>query len=499
MRVLIRHAACAVVIGAAFTLLRAQPQSDDPAVSYQRAIKLFEQAEYFEAMSQFEVAARTGEGDLATRARKGKIRSALRIAEFESAWRDAESLTSGGTVDSETRTLHGDALWGMGLFDEAEVAYRDALAMEMDQSRARLGLGRALASRSRLDQGLPEVLAGLALAPRDPELHAVAGSLYERLNRYEEAARSYEAYAALLQPSEKAAVITARSRAQFLRSFGDKVPLATTSADALELHVVPFKLIKNKVVVQGRINDRQLDFVLDTGAERTGISRETARRIGATPVTATVTAGVGGAGWRRVVLARAETVDVGSLRVRNVPLSVRDPAFGGSPRWQGESLSPLALGFSVIVDYRQRQVTLARELPVSASDARLPMRFHRLPVVRGTLNSKYPASFVVDTGGELISISSETANALEMPVPARRIRLRVFGLGGLDETAFLLPGVDLDFEDIEYRKVGLAVLNLRAPSVLLGFQVGGIVGHKLLGGYRVAIDVARSELRLDKQ
>jgi hypothetical protein len=42
------------------------------------------------------------------------------------------------------------------------------------------------------------------------------------------------------------------------------------------------------------------------------------------------------------------------------------------------------------------------------------------------------------------------------------------------------------------------VLNLRAPSVLLGFQVGGIVGHKFLGDYRVALDFARSELRMTR-
>ena len=113
------------------------------------------------------------------------------------------------------------------------------------------------------------------------------------------------------------------------------------------------------------------------------------------------------------------------------------------------------------------------------------------------LNSKHPAYFVVDTGGELISISAETALSLAMP-PVRRIPLRVYGMSGVDENAFLLPGVNLDFEEIEYRNVGLAVLNLRAPSVLLGFQLGGIVGHRFLSDYRVSMDVGRSELRLEK-
>jgi hypothetical protein len=40
------------------------------------------------------------------------------------------------------------------------------------------------------------------------------------------------------------------------------------------------------------------------------------------------------------------------------------------------------------------------------------------------------------------------------------------------------------------------VLNLRAPSVLLGYEVGGILGYRLLGKYRVEIDLQRSRLRL---
>ena len=82
--------------------------------------------------------------------------------------------------------------------------------------------------------------------------------------------------------------------------------------------------------------------------------------------------------------------------------------------------------------------------------------------------------------------------------PPRRIPLRVHGMSGMDADAYLLTGVNVDFDEIEYRNVGLAVLNLRAPSVLLGFQVGGIVGHWFLGGYRVSLDMDRSEVRLEK-
>jgi len=125
------------------------------------------------------------------------------------------------------------------------------------------------------------------------------------------------------------------------------------------------------------------------------------------------------------------------------------------------------------------------------------MRMHRLAMVRGMLNENHPTYFVVDTGGEVISISSDTADALP-PSPYRRIPLRVWGTSGWDRDAFLMPGLNLDFDRIEYRNVPLVVLNLRAPSLLLGFQLGGIVGHKFLASYRVTMDLAASELRLQK-
>ena len=55
-----------------------------------------------------------------------------------------------------------------------------------------------------------------------------------------------------------------------------------------------------------------------------------------------------------------------------------------------------------------------------------------------------------------------------------------------------MPSVDLAFDEIKFHNIPVVVLNLRAPSVLLGFQLGGIVGHKFLSQYRVSIDLNRS-------
>jgi predicted aspartyl protease len=126
----------------------------------------------------------------------------------------------------------------------------------------------------------------------------------------------------------------------------------------------------------------------------------------------------------------------------------------------------------------------------------LPLRVYRLATVRGLVNGT-PASFVVDTGGQWISISRATAAQMSAPGPSRHIPLKVYGTSGWDKDAFLMPNVDLAFDALHLASTPVVVLNLSAPSELLGFQVGGIVGHSFLSKYRVTFDLQRSILALD--
>ena len=107
------------------------------------------------------------------RARKGKIRAGLRIAEFELARVEAETLVGDAPQDAEAQTLLGDAMWANGLFDESDAAYREAIALAPESSRAHFGLARSMTSRSQLEEALKEALPVAAAAPQDPEIHAL--------------------------------------------------------------------------------------------------------------------------------------------------------------------------------------------------------------------------------------------------------------------------------------------------------------------------------------
>jgi predicted aspartyl protease len=316
------------------------------------------------------------------------------------------------------------------------------------------------------------------------------------MHKYEEAAAAYSNYVNLLPNKDKSEKAEwARAEIRFLRSFGQRLPFDMDPGSPDETYSVDFRLVKEKIVIRAKVNgSAPQDFVVDTGAESTVLTRPTTERLGVVPITYTLSAGVGDIGLRGLQLARIDSLEVGGLRVRNVPVLVKSPPLRDIPQRETESLSPLALGFSMIIDYKTHRLTFGRHLPQETSDFELPLRLYRLATVRGSAGG-YAANFVVDTGGEVISISHATANAIAKP-DARRIPLKVWGTSGWEKDAFLLPGVDLSFDAIQYKNFPVVVLNLDAPSVLLGFQLGGIVGAQFLKNYRVTIDLEHSLLRL---
>jgi hypothetical protein len=119
--------------------------------------------------------------------------------------------------------------------------------------------------------------------------------------------------------------------------------------------------------------------------------------------------------------------------------------------------------------------------------------------VRGVINGASPAGFVVDTGGVATSVNASVASRVPPSEDARRVPVRVYGMAGWDRGAFLMPFVDIDFgPNVGVNRSSVVVLNLDAPSALLGFQLGGIIGHQFLSRYEVSIDLERSIVGLRK-
>lgn len=493
-------AASILVVAAATLVIRADvtPSSQASEIQLQLGDLLFSEGKFVDSLDAYRNALKTAPSDSVRRPRMGVIASALRVAEFGLARDEAEKLYRADPTGPESMTLYGDALWSSGLFMEAEGKYKDALAAAPELARGHHGMAKALAAKSQLLDAMNEAQAALRLSPRDLEIHHTVGTIFERQHKYEEAAAAYSNYVNLLPNKDRSEKADwSRAEIRFLRSFGQRVPFEADAGTDDKLYTVDFRLVNEKVVVRAKVNDAAAqDFVVDTGSENTVITRPTAQRLGITPVTYTLSAGVGRVGLRGLQLARIDTLELGSLKLRNVPCLIKNPPLRDIPIKETEGLSPLALGYSMVIDYKTHKLTFGKHLPDEPKDFELPLRMHRLATVRGTVDGNRQANFVVDTGGEVISISQATATSLRKPETGRRIALKVYGTSGWDPDAFLMPGVDLLFDTIAYKNFPVVVLNLNAPSALLGFELGGIVGHKFLSKYRVGIDIERSVLRL---
>jgi predicted aspartyl protease/Tfp pilus assembly protein PilF len=499
MRSGFRVVAASAIIVAASLMIHADSQVLSQAGDIQLRLgrMLFDQGQYPEALDAYRNAVTSEDSTVVRQARAGLIQSALRVAEFVSARTEANVLLKMAPRDPDVLALYADSLWASGLFEQAEEQYREALSLAPELARGRHGMARAFLAQSKLDEAMNQAQAALRLSPRDLEIHHTVGAIYERMHKYEEAAAAYGNYVNLLPNKDRSDKAEwARAEIRFLRSFGQRLPFdMDPGADAL-IYTVDFKLEKEKIVVRARVNGSGAqDFVVDTGAESTVLTRPTVQRLNILPVTYTLSAGVGDVGLRGLQLARIDSLEIGTLKVRNIPCLVKSPPLRDIPSRETESLSPLALGFSMSIDYQAHKLTFGKRLPHEPSDFELPLRLYRLATVRGTVSGGHAANFVVDTGGEVISISQATAAAIGKQ-DVRRIPLKVWGTSGWEKDAFLLPGVDLAFDAIQYKNFPVVVLNLDAPSVLLGFQLGGIVGAQFLKNYRVGIDLEHSVLRL---
>lgn len=492
----------ALALGAAALVIRGQAaaQSENPEIQLQLGTLLFDEGRYLDAFQAYGRAVQSTDFDVVRRARPGFIQTALRIAQFDIARAQAEELVKSAPEQAEVLALYGDTLWAEGLFEESEAQYRHALELEPDLARGHHGMARALLARSQLDAAMNEAQTALRLSPRDLEIHHTVGSIYERMHRFEEAASAYGNYVNLLpnrDSSDKAN--WSRAEIRFLRSFGNRVPFEEEGGADDEIYTVPFRLENDKIFVRVRVNGSSpQEFVVDTGSENTVINERTAERLHVVPITNTLSAGVGEVGLRGLQLARIDTLEVGTMKLRNVPCIIKNPPLRDLPTREAESFSPLALGYSMEIDYQAKQITFGRHLPDETADFELPLRLYRLAMVSGVVDGDHPTSFVIDTGGQVISISQAVAASLDRPEGERRIALQVYGTSGWDRDAFLLPGVDLAFSQIKYDNYSVVVLDLQAPSALLGFKLGGIVGHRFLSQYRVGIDLEHSVLRLTR-
>ena len=260
--------------------------SETPEIQLQLGRLLYTEGRFSEARTAFQHALASDEARVRVPARTGVVQSSLRIGDFGTARTEAVLLKQERATDAHALAVFGDAMWSSGLFWEAAGAYRDSVALQSDEPRGHNGMARTLSARGQYDDALEHSMTAVRLDPREADFHHTLGNVYERQGRYDNAATALGSFINLLPKGiADTRAVWAGAELKFLLSFGSKTPYEiTTNPD--QVYTLPFRVENEKVIVQGRINgSRPLDFVVDTGAELTTMSRFSGERQDVKPIT----------------------------------------------------------------------------------------------------------------------------------------------------------------------------------------------------------------------
>ena len=288
----------------------------------------------------------------------------------------------------------------------------------------------------------------------------------------------------------------------FLRSFGDRTPYADAAG-----HRRARATRSRSGSCATRSSCRRASTGTatwtssSTRAPRARSSRGASRSASASRrLITTLSAGVGDIGLRG---APARPARLARDRVAQGPeraVLIKNPPLAEMPAREAEAFSPLALGLSMSVDYRpQAADDRARRARSARPTSRLPLCLHRLATVRGVVDGAHAANFVVDTGGEVISISAATARSLtkiRRPAPHSAQGLRHVGMGPATPTC--CRASTWRSSEIAFRNMPVVVLEPRGAERAARLPDRRHRRAQFLSKYRVDIDLDRSVLRLKR-
>ena len=499
MNLQVRGIARSVVPALALTITLSAQEPPSQENQLERGDTLMSRLQYEDAYVVYKSLRESNEAQTRVRAGAGMVRALLRLNLYAEAAREGAAVAARDGELASALSLHGDALWASGYFQEAEARYDEALTIDPADAIALHGRGRSLAARRQFDRAMADVKQAISEAPKEPSFYYTLASILEETRQYKASADALDKYLDLIPSRDQSEMAKwAASQSAFLRSFGNKVPFELISNN--EVYTIPFRVQDGRVLVRGRVNgNAAADFALDTGTDQTTLTPQVAQRAGVRPAQTLQTAGVGsiGVGFRELQVGRLDELLIGDFRIRNVPGLIKSPSLTEIPRAEGAGFNPLALGFSIELDYKRGVMTMAKHFDDGDFPTRLPMRIQRLATVRATINGKTPVSLVLDTGGTAVTVSRKVAARLDVNPSTRLVPVHVYGTSGWDRTAFLLPFLDIELAPgVGTSQKSVTVLNLDAPSALLGYEMGGILGHEFLRHYFVRIDLERAEVGL---
>jgi predicted aspartyl protease/thioredoxin-like negative regulator of GroEL len=422
-------------------------------------------------------------------------------------------------LSAQAHALMGSALLAAGDFPPSVAEFNTALKLDDRNAMATAGLALIDFYENRTLSCLEKMRRAVSIDPEEPDYVFSLGQAAARAERYREAADTYEKFLLIAPRTDEDRRARIRGLIDFLRYLGSQSSLYGLAGASHA--VLPFEALDNRPILRVRINGQKtpLRFVLDTGSGMSVLSEETAERLGIRPVArGGLARAIGGGGRFEIVYGHLDSIELGEVRIENVPVYIRH--FFDTHNPVDGYLGIAALSRLVTaVDYGTRRLTLVRQRrvdpeinldqPVKQNSAEtldvrpgvdVPVRTTSSGFLSGEVvieGIDKPLNFIIDTGAT-VTVLSERAAALDQALGfIQQNRMKVFGAAGVsdDVKTALLPRIAIGSYSRE--RVNAAVLNLEPINETAGFQQNGILGGNFLRHFRVVFDFQRAIVRLE--
>lgn len=494
----------ALLISAAFLILAAVPASalaneNDPKKMVRQADKLMRSGKAAEAEALYRQALSIAPENTDT---KLKIAHLLikqrRLAE---AYELSLGVAQAERRNARAFALVGTTLLSLGQFDEARAVLIEALRIDRSEALAWYAIGLLEYYENRVEESLANLRESIFHDPRNTDAIFSLAQVAARSEKYKEAADAYRRFLEISRDQTDERRDRIRGLIDFLSFLGSRTAIYTTSGP--DTSTINLTLVGNRPVLEVRINDGKepLRFVLDTGSGITVISDETAERLGIKPVARGGNAkGLGGDGKFEIVYGFLRSVEIGEMRVRNVPVYIRK-FHNPTLRFDGYIGLSLISKFLTTVDYGELKFSLTRKDSELAKtiplDNAVPLRLTSSGFLSGEVQLEgveARLNFIVDTGASVSVISDEIATVATVSPGLREERLRVIGSAGITEN---VPSYDLpklSFAEHTRSDVMAIALDLGIINEASGFTQAGILGGNFLKNFRMTFDFKNSRV-----
>jgi tetratricopeptide (TPR) repeat protein/predicted aspartyl protease len=396
----------------------------------------------------------------------------------------------------------GTTFLSAGNFQNAEAAFVKAIQINKNEPLAWAGIGTLDFYENRMQEGLKNLRVAVYLEPENPDFIFTLAQIASRVEQFTEAAAAYETFLQISPLTDADRRDRIKGLIRFLRYLGERQSIYTSENQAQT--TIPIKLINDRPILKVKINKNEepLNFVLDTGSGMSVISQETAQRLNIKAVSrGGLAKAIGGNGKFEIVYGFLKSINIGDVKIKNVPVYIRKFHSKGE-QIDGYIGLSLISKFLTTLDYGNltfsvKRKDLADNKVVENNDLSLPLRLTSSGFLSGEVQLQgieTPFNFIVDTGASVSVISDALAETKEISQFVKVEKMRVVGAAGVMENvpSFLLPRVTFGTHSRESLKA--IALDLDLINEASGFVQAGILGGNFLKNYRLTFDFENSKV-----